>query len=110
MSPHDKPLVWLRGEVTSPPFGDDARREAGYLLRKLQQGETLTMPHSRSMPSIGKRCHELRVVDGDVTWRIVYRTDHDAVVLLDIFKKKTESTPKRVITACKKRLKSYDAT
>ena len=36
MSPHDKPLAWLHGEVASPPFGDEARREAGYLLRRLQ--------------------------------------------------------------------------
>lgn len=66
MSPHDKLLVWLHGEVRSPPFGGDARREAGYLLRQLQQSENLEMPHSRPMPSIGKRCHELRIVDGGV--------------------------------------------
>jgi len=30
----DKPLVWLHGEVKSPPFSSDARIEAGYLLCK----------------------------------------------------------------------------
>jgi len=60
------------------------------------------------MPSIGPRCHELRIVDEDVTWRIVYRLDVDAVVLAEIFRKKTAQTPKRVVQTCKKRLKEYD--
>ena len=108
MSPHDKPLVWLHGEVESPPFDAEGRREAGYLLRRLQQGEKLSMPHSRPMPGIGARCHELRVTDERVTWRIVYRLDPDAVVLLEVFEKKTQQTPKHVIEACKRRLKRYD--
>ena len=63
MSPHDKPLVWLRGEVKTPPFGSDARIEAGFLLRRLQRGETLGLPQSRPMPAIGPGCHELRIVE-----------------------------------------------
>jgi hypothetical protein len=59
----DKPLVWLEGEIKTPPFSLEARLEAGYLLRKLQQGQTLGMPHSRPLPSIGARCHELRIND-----------------------------------------------
>ncbi len=31
-----KPLVWLKGEVKTPPFSSQARLEAGFLLRKLQ--------------------------------------------------------------------------
>ena len=68
MSPSDKPLVWLHGEVRSPPFSDNARLEAGFLLRRLQQGEKLAMPQSRPMPSIGTRCHELRINDENLTW------------------------------------------
>ena len=108
MSPHDKPLVWLHGEVTSPPFSDEARREAGYLLRRLQQGEKPSLPHSRPMPGIGARCHELRINDARVTWRIVYRIDRDAIVLLEVFEKKTAQTPKHVIDSCQQRLKQYD--
>jgi hypothetical protein len=63
MATTDKPLVWLRGEVKTPPFSVAARLEAGTLLRRLQGGERLSMPHSRPMPSIGSRCHELRIVD-----------------------------------------------
>ncbi|BAS59770.1 hypothetical protein NIES2135_06950 [Leptolyngbya boryana NIES-2135] len=35
---HDKPLVWLRGEIKTSPFSQEARLEAGFLLRRLQQG------------------------------------------------------------------------
>ena len=69
----DKPLAWLHGEVKTPPFSKVARVEAGYLLRELQRGTVLSLPHSRPMPAIGARCHELRVVDGEAHWRIVYR-------------------------------------
>ncbi|MGA7501729.1 MAG: hypothetical protein WBX00_33775 [Isosphaeraceae bacterium] len=56
-----KPLAWLQGEIKTPPFSGAARLEAGMLLRQLQDGESLGMPHLRPMPSIGPRCHELRV-------------------------------------------------
>ena len=104
----DKPLVWLHGEVKTPPFSAEARVEAGVLLRRLQRGDRLSMPHSRPMPSIGKRCHELRVQDDDVTWRIVYRTDPDAVVIADVFAKKTQRTPRAVTERCQARLSAYD--
>ncbi len=104
----DKPLVWLYGEVKSPPFSVSARIEAGLLLRRLQQGENLPMPHSRPMPTIGKRCHELRIHDANATWRIVYRTDPDAIVVLEVFEKKTRPTPKQVIDNCKQRIRKYD--
>ena len=108
MAPGDRPLVWLHGEIKTPPFSAAARIEAGVLLRRLQGGERLTLPHSRPMPGIGARCHELRLVDEDQTWRIVYRLDEDAVVIAEVFSKKTQQTPKRVIEACQRRLRSYD--
>jgi len=104
----DKALVWLEGKIKSPPFSLEARLEAGYLLRRLQQGETLSMPHSRPMPSIGPRCHELRINDARATWRIIYRIDWDAIVILDIFSKKSRATPKTIIERCKNRIKDYD--
>jgi phage-related protein len=108
MSPKDKPLARLHGEVKTPPFSKAARIEAGYLLRQLQRGETLSMPHSRPMPVIGPRCHELRVVDEHETWRMVYRIDPDAIVIAEVFDKKTPRTPKHIVNLCRKRLKEYD--
>lgn len=105
----DKELVWFAGEVKTPPFSSEARIEAGYLLRLLQKGESLSMPQSRPMLSIGSRCHELRINDEDKTWRIIYRIDEDAIVVLDVFAKKTNKTPDLIIKRCQKRLKQYDS-
>ena len=109
MAPADKPLVWLHGEVKSPPLAAAARIEAGLLLRRLQRGEQLELPHSRPMPGIGPRCHELRISDETVTWRIVYRVDSDAIVIVDVFAKKTQKTPGPVVEACRRRLRTYDS-
>jgi len=108
VSPSDRPLVWLHGEIKTPPFSRAARLEAGYLLRRLQKREVLGMPHSRPMPVVGPRCHELRVRDVGTDWRIVYRLDSDAVVILEVFSKKTRAMPKIVIEACTRRLREYD--
>ena len=67
------------------------------------------MPQSRPMPIIGTRCHELRINDEDKTWRIIYRIDDDAIVIVEVFAKKTNKTPDAVIKQCQKRLKQYDA-
>jgi phage-related protein len=98
----------MNTEVKSPPFSQGARLEAGFLLRKLQKGQMLEMPHSRPMPSIGERCHELRIVDADATWRILYRVDSDAVVILEVFSKKSRATPRSAITRARKRLREYE--
>jgi phage-related protein len=108
VSPSDKPLVWLHGEIKTPPFSRAARIEAGYLLRLLQKGQALSLPQARPMPVVGPRCHELRVPDAGADWRIVYRLDPDAVVILEVFSKKTQTTPKTVIDACTRRLREYD--
>ncbi len=105
----EKVLILLHGEIKTPPMSRQARLEAGFLLRKLQQGELLSMPQSRPMPTIGSHCHELRIVDINTTWRIVYRIDVDAVLILEVFSKKTRETPQSVINICRNRIKDYDA-
>ena len=109
MPPGHKPLVWLHGQLKTPSLSREARVEAGVLLRRLQRGERLNLPHSRPMPGIGPRCHELRIPDTAATWRVVYRIDPDAIVLAEVFSKKTPTTPKHVIEACQRRLRAYDA-
>lgn len=104
----ERPLIWLHGEVKTPPFSAAARLKSGWLLRRLQVREILSMPHSRPLPELGPRCHELRVHDGDLTWRLIYRLDWDAVVLVEVFCKKTRTTPDSVLTTCRQRLKEYD--
>ena len=107
MSKQHKPLVWLHGEVKTPPFSAAARIEAGVYLRQLQAGVNIALPHSRPMPSIGRGCNELRIPDENRTWRIVYYVDAAAIVILEVFAKTTRQTPQQVIDVCKARLKQY---
>jgi phage-related protein len=48
-------------------------------------------------------------VDESATWRIVYRIDADAIVIGDVFSKKTQATPRSTIDNCKRRFREYDA-
>lgn len=111
MAQSDKPLVILSGEIKTPPMSKQARIEAGVLLRRLQRGESLSMPHSRPMPVIGARCHELRIPDPEIgrTWRIMYRTDSEEIVVIEVFDKKTQQTPKSIIDTCRRRIRIWDA-
>jgi phage-related protein len=92
----------------APPMTEAAQDEAGELLWRLQNGHSIGLPHSRPMPSIGPRCHELRVRDERHFWRIVYRVDPDAVLVVSMFPKSTEKTPKSEIDLARKRLADYD--
>lgn len=103
-----KPLAWLHGEIKTPPFSEEGRKEAGDLLRLLQEGEKLSMPQAEPLPIVGPRCGSLRMRDRGHNWRIVYRLDVDAVLVLDVYAKKTRTIPQEVLDRCKKRLRAYD--
>jgi phage-related protein len=107
--PSRKPVVWLHEEIKTPPFTADGRQEAGMLLRLLQEGERLGMPQAELLPDVGPRCGALRVRDAEHNWRIMYRIDPDAVLVLEVYAKKTRKIPNEVIERCQKRLKQYDA-
>lgn len=66
------------------------------------------MPFSRPLPMIGRNCHELRINDGNVTWRIIYRIDTEVILVVDVFKKKTETLPTSVIKTCIASFRWYD--
>ena len=108
MNGDQKPVFWLSGRVKSPPFSDKARAETGRLLRRVQRGESIGMPASRPMPGVAPRCHELRVRDVRHDWRVVYRIDDDAILVVAVFPKTTPRTPKMVVSAVRSRLDSYD--
>jgi phage-related protein len=106
----DKYLIWLTDEIKTPPFYRSVRIEVGFLLQQLLNGELPTLPMSKPMSSIDDRCHELRVNDlnNNKNWRVVYRIDDDAVIILEVFAKTTKKTPDLIIDRCQKRLRSYD--
>ena len=66
------------------------------------------MPHSRPMPSVGPRCHELRITDQGHEWRIVYRLERDAVLIIEVFSKKTQGTPDQVLETCRRCIALYE--
>jgi phage-related protein len=105
-----KPIGWLHGVIKTPPFSDEGRKEAGELLRLLQEGEHLGMPQAEPLPIVGPRCGALRVRDGEHNWRIMYRADPDAVLVIEVYAKKTRKIPADVIARCKRRLREYDET
>lgn len=106
--PMRKPLVWLQGEIKTPPFTAEGRQEAGMLLRLLQEGEQLSMPQAEPLPNVGPRCGALRVRDAEHNWRIMYRVDPDAILILEVYSKKTRKIPDEVIKRSKDRLKRYN--
>jgi len=101
-------LVIAHGDITSPPLSHAAREWIGFKLRSVQEGESIAFPASRPMPSIGPRCHELRLTDDKAEWRVVYHIAAKSVVVLDVFRKMTQKTPKHVIDQCKTRLAAYN--
>jgi phage-related protein len=78
------------------------------LLRFLQAGEHLGMPQAEPLPDLGPRCGSLRVRDGNHNWRIMYRIDPDAILILDVYAKKTPKISDEVFDRCLQRLKRYD--
>jgi len=93
MTEGKKPIGWLHGEIKTPPFSAEARIEAGCMLGRLQRGELLAMPYSGLCRALGRAVHELRVKDARAEWRIIYRIDPDAILVVEVFCKKTRGTP-----------------
>lgn len=103
-----KPLILLGDVEKNLDLVKDKINTVAPMFLQLSQGDALGMPHSRTMPEIGPRCHELRFKDGKNNWRIIYRTDNDALLLVTMFKKKSKSTPKKIIKLSQNRLRQYD--
>jgi phage-related protein len=94
MEDNDKPTAWIgtsRDDICM--FPDDARRKAGFQLRRVQQGKAPT--DSKPMPTVGKAVQEIRIRTDDA-YRIFYVARFDeAVYVLHAFQKKTQKTSKQ---------------
>lgn len=111
MARDEKPAVFLSSEKPkTPPVGADARQKMGALLGLVQRGRPVEPPHSKPLRGVGRRVRELRVPDGEsgLTWRLAYRADPDAVVVLHWWAKKAEKTAQRDLDLCRRRLREYD--
>jgi len=85
-------------------FPDDARREAGYQLDRVQMG--LPADDFKPMPSIGKGVEEIRVWEASGTYRVVYTARlAETVYVLHAFQKKTRATSPRDIEIAQERFR-----
>ncbi|MCP1652728.1 type II toxin-antitoxin system RelE/ParE family toxin [Pseudomonas nitroreducens] len=80
------------------------RREAGYQLDRVQQGQE---PGDwKPMASIGAGVREIRIREASGAYRVIYlATLPDAVYVLHAFQKKTQATPKADIDLAAARLR-----
>lgn len=100
-------VIWYKPALEEVrDFTEDSRKALGYLIYRLQQGEKLSMPHSRPMPSLGTGCHELRVKDDSGAYRVFYYLKiKDQILIFHAFQKKTEKTSNKDLEQGKKNLK-----
>jgi len=86
-------------------FPVDARRKAGFELWQIQRGRDPT--DFKPMPSVGPGVQELRIWDGEGTFRVIYLARiEDAVYVLHAFQKKARATAKRDIEIARRRFKT----
>jgi len=90
-----KPVSFLGDsldEVRS--FPEDARREMGFQIDRLQRG--LDPDDWKPMKTVGPGVREIRVREASGAYRVIYiATLEDAVYVLHAFRKKTRATSKR---------------
>ena len=98
-----KPIEFLGDSLRSlREFPDDAKRDAGYQLDRVQHG--LQPDDFKPMPAIGKGVEEIRVRDDTGAYRVIYTARvADAIYVLHAFQKKTQATSKRDIDLAKQR-------
>ena len=99
----DKPLSWVGSSLEAVRrFPAEARREAGYELRRVQQG---LMPSDwKPMRPVGPGVLEIRLHTG-LEHRVFYVAKfEEAVYVLHAFEKRTRQTPQADIALATTRL------
>ncbi|MFW2438259.1 MAG: type II toxin-antitoxin system RelE/ParE family toxin [Arenicellales bacterium] len=85
-------------------FPEDARREAGYQLDKVQRGIEPT--DWKPMKMVGAGVTEIRIKDDQGIYRVIYISKYaNTVFVLHAFKKKSQKTAKKDLEIARKRLK-----
>jgi phage-related protein len=87
-------------------FPDDARSEAGYQLREVQNGNDPS--DWKPMKTIGPGVREIRIREATGAFRIIYVASMgEQVVVLHAFQKKTQQTPGKDIDLAASRLRLW---
>ena len=100
----DKPLLWIgSSRAALRAFPDEARREAGHELFKVQQGEEPS--NWKPLPGVGAGVNELRI-DTGVAHRVIYVAKFaEAVYVLHAFEKRSRKTRPADLDLAKSRLR-----
>lgn len=101
-------LAWVGTSLTKlRAFPPEARRAAGYQLRRVQAGQEPT--NWRPMPTVGSGVNELRIRTGQ-EHRVLYVAKfEEAVYVLHAFEKKDRRTRKADLELARSRLKAVEA-
>ena len=101
----DKPLIWLGSSRNAlREFPDDARRVAGFQLRRVQQG--LEPNDWKPMIAVGIGVKEIRIRTG-LEHRVLYLAKYaEGVYVLHAFEKRTRKTSKRDTDLARERLRA----
>ena len=98
-----KPIEFLGDSLDClREFPQQARREAGFQLDRVQRG--LDPFDWKPMSAVGSGVREIRVREDSGAYRVLYIAKFaDAVYVLHCFQKKTQATSKRDIDVAHKR-------
>jgi phage-related protein len=101
--PATKPVTFVGSSLNDlRDFPQGARRETGYQLDKVQNGEE---PASwKPMSTVGSGAHEIRVRDDSGAFRLMYVAKFpEAVYVLHAFQKKTRATARKDLSLAQER-------
>jgi phage-related protein len=104
----DKILIWMGGSFeVLRDFPEDARRAAGFELRRVQHG---LMPTDwKPMPSVGPGVTEIRV-HTQVEHRVLYVARfEEAIYVLHAFEKRSRQTRDTDLALARERLRQVEA-
>jgi phage-related protein len=105
----DKPILWAGSSLTDlRAFPEDARRSAGFELRRLQQG--LQPTDWKPMLSVGAGVEEIRVHTGQEHRVLYIARFEEGVYVLHAFEKRSRKTPAREIEVARGRRRDVLAT
>lgn len=98
-----KPIRFLGDSLERlKSFPVPARRDAGFQLRRVQQGE---QPHDfRPMPTIGRGVEEIRIRLPNGAYRVIFLARRtEAIYVLHAFAKKSQATARRDLALARQR-------
>ena len=100
----DKPVLWIASSLDDlRAFPEEARRRAGFELRRVQQG--LQPTDWKPMASVGTGVEEVRIHTGQEHRVFYVARFEEGVYVLHAFEKRSRKTPARDIEVARDRLR-----